>query len=468
MPRDRRLFHLQLGEKQNNKKSPATDEVAVVSLLDRFSSYPSKGLTPQKLASLLREADGGDIMRQMELFSEILEKDAHAAALFDGWRRAVSRLNWKVIPFSDAKEHVEQAQAAEEMIKNIKRWRDALYDIADCAAKGFSLMEIFWKIDGGEWTVESLKWRDQKRCRFGKISDVNADPEELRLVFDPIHVEHLRGLIPDAEVTAATTDGISLDVDPRIRNRFIVTYFKAQSGLPSRTAMLRPLTYLYLFKNYDVKWWVQFAEVQLGYRVGKYDPAQSDQKDLLAKAIQGLATDAAAVISKDSEIEWKSMLEKAATHQIYKELKDFCNEEMTKLVWGHIGAIEGTPGKLGQEDLAKMIRFDRIQALAEVVDESVSDQLIRPFIEYNFGPQDGYPYYKSDAEPPEDLNVTAELVSKIQGMGYPVSKKWTQEKFGIPQPNPDDPNDEALTPAPPANPFLAAMTDGKKKLLMKR
>ena len=54
-----------------------TNVIATVSVQDKYSTYPSNGLTPQKLARILKEADQGDIMRQMELFEEMEEKDTH-------------------------------------------------------------------------------------------------------------------------------------------------------------------------------------------------------------------------------------------------------------------------------------------------------------------------------------------------------------------------------------------------------
>lgn len=49
-------------------RRPDMREVAVAQVSDKYSEYPSNGLTPVKLAEILREADAGDVLRQMELF----------------------------------------------------------------------------------------------------------------------------------------------------------------------------------------------------------------------------------------------------------------------------------------------------------------------------------------------------------------------------------------------------------------
>ena len=56
---------------------PDTREVAVAQVTDKYSEYPSNGLTPIRLAEIFKEADAGDILRQAELFEEMEEKAPH-------------------------------------------------------------------------------------------------------------------------------------------------------------------------------------------------------------------------------------------------------------------------------------------------------------------------------------------------------------------------------------------------------
>ena len=45
---------------------PETREVAVSQVTDKYSEYPSDGLTPVRLAEIFKEADAGDVLRQAE------------------------------------------------------------------------------------------------------------------------------------------------------------------------------------------------------------------------------------------------------------------------------------------------------------------------------------------------------------------------------------------------------------------
>jgi phage gp29-like protein len=455
------------------RQAPLTDPISIVSLLDRYSTYPSRGLTPQRLASLMRDADSGDITRQMELAEEMLEKDGLLTALNSGLRLAVSRLPYSIIPASDDKIHVDIAGKVDKMIKKVGGWKNSIGDLADCYFKGFAALQIPWQVVDRQYTFDRLRFIHQKKFRFGKFSEFDSDPDDLRLILDPRQVEALRGIVPESELTRASSEGISLDADPRLRQGFIVCSFRPRAGDPARTNLIRPISYLFMFKNFDVKWWIQFAEVQLGYRIGKYDSNQPEQKALLEQAIRGLATDAAAVISKESEIKFEEMLQKASSHQVYKEIKEFCSEEMMQVFLGHTGTAQSTPGKLGSENAAESVLQQRIEALAEAVDESITDDIIVPYVDLNIGPQEEYPYYKTASATSEDLDYLAGLVIKVQQTGYPISKKWMKERFGIPLPNPNDPEDEVLTPIPLPGPQVqakgtAVVGESKKKLLIKR
>ena len=465
---------IELAKPKKKRNAPTVDDIAVVSIYDRFSSYPSKGLTPERLASILVEADTGDVYRQMELFEEIIEKDAHIFSLFQARRLAVSGKNYNIVPASDEPADMEIAKDVEKLIGNIRGWQNNVNDLLDAVPKGFSVMEIQWEAKDGKYTIPKLKQRHQKKFRFGQVTDQESDPEEIRLMVDAKNIDRLRGLVPESELGRASVDGISLNSSPALRRRFAIMICKARSGNPARASLLRTLTYLYIFKNYDVKWWVKFAEKMLGYTIGKYDPNDSGQKELLEKAVMGLASDAAAVISNTSTIEFAEMLQKAASHKVYADLAQWCNDEATKVVLGHTGTNQSTPGKLGGEDTAQEVKDELVQADALVLDECITDEIIVPYVIYNYGEQDEYPYYDTDTSAAPNLSDEADLDSKLMNMGYPLTKKYVKEKYGRPLPDPKDAEDEVLVPLSTMQPPVSAKDSRvyvgtrKKKLLSGR
>jgi phage gp29-like protein len=76
---------------------------------------------------------------------------------------------------------------------------------------------------------------------------------------------------------------------------------------------------MYLFKNYDLKDWVSFAEVfGLPLRLGKYQPGASDEdKTALMQALIQIGADAAGIIPDGTSIEFITT-EKTSSTDLYE------------------------------------------------------------------------------------------------------------------------------------------------------
>ena len=75
---------------------PESREVAAAQVTDKYSEYPSDGLTPVRLAEIFKEADAGDVLRQAELFEEMEEKDPHLFSQLQTRKNAVTGLDYEV------------------------------------------------------------------------------------------------------------------------------------------------------------------------------------------------------------------------------------------------------------------------------------------------------------------------------------------------------------------------------------
>jgi phage gp29-like protein len=397
--------------KEIKHNKPIIDEIAVQSIRDRYSSYPANGLTPERLAAILREADQGDVFRQAELFEEMEEKDCHLGSVLGTRKLAVSGLKWEVLPASESAEDKKIAAAAKEMLDYIENLRDCLFDILDGVGKGFSVSEVMWEIVGSQVWIREILWIHQKKFTFYSPEKLLRTP---RLITDaePVHGEEL------------------------IPNKFVFHRHRARSGATPRGGLIRPCTYMYLFKNFDIKDWVIFNELYaVPMRIGKYKPGTSEpEKDALKRAVFNLGVDAAAVVSDTTLIELleaKNRGDAAA----FQALADFCERSMSKVILGHTGSVESTAGKLGNEDQAKEVRQDLLEADGEALENTVKFQILKPWVAFNFGPDKGLPLFKLHYEAPEDLESAAKvygiLVKDVGFGGIPVDH--IHDRFSIPK-----------------------------------
>lgn len=397
-------------------KKDLLTEVGSVPVRDRYSSYPSQGLTPEKLARILKEADSGHVASQAMLFQEMEEKDAHLYSVLASRKLAVTGLEMEILPASDSAEDKRIAEAAREMFDYEESLGDDLRDVLDAIGKGFSVNEIIWDLSEGQYWIKRLSWIHQKHFTFS--------PRDTRL---PMHTE------PYIITEANPIHGEEL-------RPYKYVYFRsrARSGSPSRGGLIRPCAYMYLFKNYDVKDWVVFAErFAMPIRVGKYKPETSEaDKDVLKDAVFNLASDAAAVISDSTLIEFIEQQAKGASVDVFERLAAFCDAAMSKAVLGHSASSESTPGKLGSEHEASDLRQDLLESDARALANIIKNQMLAPWVAVNFGPDKAVPKVKFAYEPPEDRKSEAEtygtLVSQV---GLPIPLQHIYDKFGIPAPD---------------------------------
>jgi phage gp29-like protein len=386
---------------------PEIRELSAVSLLERWSTYPSSGLTPNRLAGIFREADQGNVYRQMELFEEMEEKDAHLTAILQTRKMAVLSKDYEVMPYSEATEDKEIAAMAGEIVYGIPNLEEAFLDLLDAIGKGFALSEILWEVTGGVAKVSELRWIPQKKVVFGE----DGKPRLL--------------------TSEANWEGVTPPLWKVIYHRY-----KARSGCVNRAGVLRVVGWMYLLKNFAMKDWAAFNEVfGMPLRLGKYDATASPaDRDALVTAIRSLGSDAAGVISKATEIEFVEATSRSGGVNPYQLMAEFCNREMSKAVLGQTLTTDttGSTGTYAAASVHGQVRRDLVDADAQALAVTLREQLLRPLVGFNFGWDKPVPWLRFRFEEEADLKTLSEVFRNLAAMGFPVDMEHVAERFGIP------------------------------------
>jgi len=407
----------QFGREIKVEKRPETREIAVTTIRDRWSGYPSQGLTPESLATIFKEADAGNVYRQAELFEEMEEKDAHLFSQLQTRKNAVMGLEYEILPYSESAEDKKIRDFVEDVILNIHEFDDAQLDLLDAIGKGFALCEINWDVQGKEAVIANFNWIHQKRALF--YSDYEKGFWEKQL-----------------EMPRIITEAEQVKGEEMPPFKLVYHKYKARSGYDTRAGVLRTCTWMYLFKNYAIKDWVAFAEVfGMPLRVGKFDSgASKEDKEALVAAIRSLGSDAAGIISKSTEIQFIETVKAAAKENIYKSLADFADKQMSKAILGQTATTEGTPGKLGNETAQENVRFDLIKADHESLGKTYRGQLVRPLVGFNYGWDKPLPWFIFKHEIPEDLKELSEVYKNLHEINFPLAAEHISERFKVPLP----------------------------------
>ena len=380
----------------------------------------ASGLTPQRLGSLLMAAADGDHHAYLTLAEEMEERDLHYASELGKRKLAVSRLPITVESATDSARDKELADAVRTLIKGTG-FRSLLKDLLDSIGKGFSVVEILWAT-GSQWRPQRYEWRDPRFFQFDQVSR-----REIRLR------DELDGFI-------------GLELAPY---KYLTHIHHGKSGIPIRGGIARLAAWAFMCKGYAVKDWLAFAEVfGMPLRLGKYGPSAKDEEiRILKMAVANLGIDAAAVFPESMQVELVEAGNKGGSADFFERLANYLDKQISLGILGQTASSSGTPGKLGNEDLQAEVRDDIRDDDAEGLEETINRDLVRPFIDLNFGPQAQYPEIQLRAIPPEDVAALVSAVEKLVPLGLQVEQSVMRDKLGLPDPDPKAKPEDLLRPA---------------------
>jgi phage gp29-like protein len=373
----------------------------------------ANGLTPERLAEVMVAVDQNDILAYLTLAEEMEERDLHYHSVLGTRKLAVAGLPVNVEAHSDDARDVEIADAARELVET-DEFREMLPDALDALGKSFSVVEIMWdRSSGARWFPRGYKWRDPRFFQFD-----NAGRDQLRLRDESDMVN-------------------GLELAPF---KFIQHRPKLKSGLTIRGGLARLAAVAYMCKGYTIKDWLAFMEVfGMPLRLGKYDKsATADQKATLLAAVTNLGSDAAAIVPRDMELELIEAAKSAGGEKLFKEAADWLDKQVSKGVLGQTMTVEDG-SSLSQARVHAEVRQDILEADAAQLSATLRRDLVRPFVDLNFGvlKPGTYPKFVIAQEKPEDLKLLSEALPPFVKLGLPVEASWVRDKFGAPEPDDD-------------------------------
>ncbi|MGH7779753.1 MAG: DUF935 domain-containing protein [Candidatus Binataceae bacterium] len=417
--------------------------------------HPSAGLTPERLATILREAELGDPFLYLELAEEMEEKDLHYLAVLGTRKQAVAGLEMSVRAASSSGEDQRAAAMIREVLLGGTLSIDsAIMDMLDAIGKGFSATEIIWDRSGREWFPRELKWRDPRWFMFDWISgdellvrtlkdQTITDAPQKSAAAGGAATPHFSG----SGLSGGLRDGLQPLTAPLMPFKFITHFSKAKAGLPIRGGLARAAGWSYLFKNYILKDWVTFTEVfGQPLRVGKYHPGATEtDKQTLLQAVANIGTDAAAIIPESMMIEFTEARQ-GGSSELYRSFCEYLDAQVSKAVLGQTLTTE-MPSAGGSRAAAEVhdgVRRDILAADARRLGETLGRDLVRPIVDLNLGPMRQYPRLILGLPDDQDAKEFADIVAALADRGLRVAQKAVLDKLGIPE---AAPGEAVLTPA---------------------
>lgn len=404
--------------------------------------HPAAGLTPGKLARVLKESIDGDPEQYLALAEDIEERDNHYLGVLGTRKGQVAGLPVTVVAAGEDAKSVAHADLVRETIER-PGFYDELIDILDAVGKGFSCTEILWETSERDWRPRRLARRDPRWFRFDQI---------------------------DGETPLLRGTGGDEPLNPY---QWIFHVGKAKSGLPIRGGLARAAAWTFLFKSFTVKDWAIFCEAYgQPLRLGKYDAGASEaDKEKLLTAVTNIGTDYAAIVPQAMAIEFVKA-DISGSHELYEKRADWLDRQVSKVVLGQTATTDAIAGGHAVGKTHDRVRDDIEKADSRRLSDTLTRDFAWPLVALNFGPQKKYPYIHVGR--PEEIDVAKFManVDKFVRLGGKVAASVVADKIGVPEPGPKEellgarqsppqPDDKAgKDPDDPAEKALRAKSPG--------
>ena len=388
------------------KTEQAPPTISGVRRHDAF--HPAAGLTPGRLAGILRQSIDGDPEHYLALAEDMEERDLHYAGVLGVRKRQVAGLEITVEAAGDDTQSVAAAELVREVIDR-DGFQDEAVDILDAIGKGFSCTEIIWDMSGKDWRPKRLAWRDPRW-----------------FTFDPI----------DGETPLLRDPTGNLPLNPY---QWIFHSAKVKSGLPVRGGIARAVAWTFLFKSFTVKDWAIFCEAYgQPLRLGKYDAGASEaDKQILLEAVSNIGVDYAAIIPQSMAVEFVEA-KLSGSHELYEKRADWLDRQVSKVVLGQTATTDAIAGGHAVGKTHDHVREDIEQADARQLAATLNRDLVRPLVDLNIGRQKKYPRLVIGRAEEIDADKYIDRVEKFVRIGGKVGMSTVRDKIGIPDPGEDE------------------------------
>lgn len=401
---------------------------------ERWRGY-TEILSTDLIAMALLSAEQGDLLAQMSLFEQMEERDPSLHAAMATRRNAVVGLQRVMQPARneddpDWQQAKDIADDVADVLEDIESIDGAVLNMSDGVGKGISVMIIDWDPDA---TICRLRHVNPVLYQFDRETGIFCINQREFALLDRIY--------------------------PRdFPYKFVIHSPKMRSGHPTRGGVLRTLAWSYVFRNYSMKDWSVFCEVfGMPARIGKYKRgAGNAEKAQLASMLRMMASDAWAVISEDTMIEFQDIVNRG--QEPFSAFQSALKGEYFLAILGQEGtSLVGKYGTKGDTAIKQMIRQDILESDCKQMEETWKRDILFPIVMYRHGLDAANLYTPSlhwKYEPPKDLKLEAE-VDKIvlldMGAGKEVRRRDVLKKYGWESaPKDTKPEDMLIDPTAPS------------------
>jgi len=348
------------------------------------------------------------------LFQEMEEKDGHLFAVLQTRKTGVLARDRRLVGAQNRVTPTAQRLAERALSALGEGLHGALLGLLDALSKGCSIVEVMWRVES-DGVIVPYKLVPRWAGRFQ---------------LDPTEPSGLRRVDADDPPEGRA-------MPPR---KFLVAVVDATPESPQGVGLCQRAYWYSWFKRHNLKSWLH-ANERFGAPtiIGRF-PHGADQaeRDRLLELIDTLQREAGVVLPEGYALEVLESQRNASSGASFRELCDWCNDEISKIVLGQtLTTSEGRrSGSLALGQVHDAIRLEYMEADARLLEAVINGQLLRWVIDLNLGTQTFAPQWRIDTTREERLMDEAEIDKALLGMGVPLGLDYFYDRYRRPKPAP--------------------------------
>jgi phage gp29-like protein len=366
-----------------------------------------------------------NLPQTMAYYRELEDKDEDVGNALDGLKLSVMERATSVLPANDKDSlAVDVKEFIEAQLKTVN-FDEVLDCVLDAAGYGFSVQEMIFDTSAGQ----------------AELVDISDCPQELFLFGNRFY--------PQVNPLQLLDNPWASEGTPMPEQKFLIFSYRKRSRNRMGRPLLKNVFWPSWFKRNIQRLWMQFAEKGPGTAVVHYNDADSASERKQAVDIaQSLIDNTAVAVPKGFEFEPELLkIARAQDPKVYQEFFKTMQLSIVRRIQGETLTSFGSEDGKGSQAQGRTHAdtFDtRSVSLCKALMSVVNDQLIRPLVLWNYGPNAPMPIWDIETKTGEDLAERLSVDMGLQGMGLKLRVGYVTQRYDVPLAggengqNPDD------------------------------
>lgn len=386
------------------------DNALMEEYIKAWQGFKLSKSTPHEISTILEKASkmDGDPDRYLSSAEELEEIDGHYRGLLQVRKNAVASIEY-IITAPKRMEGVAKEIQSFLIDSNLRK---LISNLMDAVGKGYAVVE-----------PEYISGPRIYPARFNYVM-----PQWLRYSYT---LGRFQMRVPGGEQDEFQ------DIPP---HSLVIHELRDKSGAPIRNGCAKTCMFWSLGKRMAYKnWCMNTNGHSKHYTYVKVPAASVDETkaraDMLKaySAISRMNSIGAIALPSNYDVGLLSPSANSASEGYFMNLMEFSNREMSKAVLGQVGTSDGGQGNSKQTEMGKVLK-DIIESDSKNICETVNEQIVVPYVDMNYGPQQEYPKIEPVNEDSEEMAEFIERVTPLVDRGFKIPTDWIYRALKIARP----------------------------------